>query len=67
MSLVLIGLVPLLRLLGRVGADRVHGLRQAIVVSLMLPWNLWDAVFGTLSMDFSTWIVSGLMIIVGAV
>ena len=33
----------------------------------MLPWNLWDAVFGKLAMDFSTWIVAGLMIIVGAV
>ena len=39
----------------------------AIVVTLMLPWSLWDAVFGTLAMDFSTWIVAGLMIIVGAV
>ena len=40
---------------------------SAIVVTLMLPWTLWDAVFGTLAMDFTTWIVAGLMIIVGAV
>ncbi|MGH3128491.1 MAG: ABC transporter permease, partial [Gaiellaceae bacterium] len=39
----------------------------AIVVTLMLPWNLWERVFGTLAMDFGTWIVAGLMIIVGAV
>ena len=38
-----------------------------MVVLLMLPWSVWDAVFGTLSMDFSTWIVAGLLIIVGTV
>ena len=34
---------------------------------LLLPWRLWEDVFGPLSMDFSTWIVAGLMIVVGAV
>ncbi len=38
-----------------------------MVVVLMLPWSVWESVFGPLSMDFSTWIVSGLMIVVGAV
>ena len=33
----------------------------------MLPWSIWESVFGQLSMDFSTWIVSGLMIVIGAV
>jgi putative ABC transport system permease protein len=66
-SLVLLGLIPLLQVAGvseRLANTLCGG---AIVVSLMLPWNSWDAVFGTLAMDFSTWIVAGLMIIVGAV
>jgi putative ABC transport system permease protein len=66
-SLMLISAVPLLRL-ARV-PDRLAftttGL--AIVVLWMLPWSTWEAVFGQLSMDFSTWIVSGLMVVVGTV
>jgi putative ABC transport system permease protein len=66
-SLALLGLIPLLRAAG--ASDRVAytSCGAAIVVLLMLPWNLWDAVFGKLAMDFSTWIVAGLMIIVGAI
>ena len=66
-SLVLLGLVPLLRVVGvseRIAYTTCAG---ATVVLLMLPWNLWETVFGTLAMDFSTWIVAGLMVIVGAV
>ena len=66
-SLLLLGLIPLLQVAGvpeRVAYTACGG---ALVVTLLLPWNLWDAVFGTLAMDFSTWIVAGLMIIVGAV
>jgi putative ABC transport system permease protein len=66
-SLVLTSSVPLLRLV-RV-PDRVAftAVGVAIVVLWMLPWSAWEAVFGQLSMDFSTWIVSGLMIVVGTV
>jgi putative ABC transport system permease protein len=66
-SLVLLGLIPLLQVVGvsdRVAYTLCGG---AIVVLLMLPWGWWDAVFGKLSMNFSTWIVAGLMIIVGAI
>jgi putative ABC transport system permease protein len=66
-SLVLLGLIPLLQVVGvsdRVAYTLCGG---AIVVLLMLPWEWWDAVFGKLSMNFSTWIVAGLMIIVGAI
>jgi putative ABC transport system permease protein len=66
-SLVLLGLIPLLQVVGvpeRLANTLCGG---AIVVTLMLPWNLWESVFGTLAMDFSTWIVAGLMIVVGAV
>ena len=66
-SLVLMGLVPLLRVLGVPERIAVTACGGAIVVLLMLPWSLWDAVFGKLAMDFSTWIVAGLMIVVGAV
>ena len=66
-SLVLLGLIPLLQVLG-VSARAAYTLcGSAIVVLLMLPWNLWDEVFGKLAMDFSTWIVAGLMIIVGSI
>ena len=66
-SLVLLGLIPLLQVAGMSErlANTVCG--SAIVVSLMLPWTVWDAVFGTLAMDFTVWIVAGLLIIVGAV
>jgi putative ABC transport system permease protein len=66
-SLVLIGAVPILRL-ARV-PDRLAftATGVAVVVLWMLPWSAWEAVFGKLSMDFSTWIVAGLMVVVGVV
>jgi putative ABC transport system permease protein len=66
-SLFIVSLVPLARLVGipdRI-AYTVSGL--TMVVLLLLPWSMWESVFGPLAMDFSTWIVSGLMIVVGAV
>jgi putative ABC transport system permease protein len=66
-SLVLLGLIPLLRAVGVSDRLAYTACGSAIVVLLMLPWNLWDAVFGKLAMDFSTWIVAGLMIIVGSI
>ena len=35
----------------------------ALVVLWMLPWGVWEDVFGQLSMDFTTWVVAGLMIV----
>ena len=66
-SLVVIGLVPLARLAG--APDRLaYTLGGLVIVALwMLPWSVWEWVFGPLSMNFSTWIVAGLMIVVGAV
>ena len=66
-SLVLISPIPLLR---RIGVSErlsftICGL--ALVVFLLLPWSVVDDVFGQKSMDFTTWIASGLMIIVGTV
>jgi putative ABC transport system permease protein len=66
-SVVLISLVPILRLLG--GRERIAFTVPGflMLVLLMLPWGLWEDVFGPLSMDFTTWIGVGLMIVVGAV
>jgi putative ABC transport system permease protein len=66
-SLVLLGLIPLLQVAGLPERVAYTAAGSSIVVTLMLPWNLWEAVFGKLAMDFTTWIVAGLMIVVGAV
>ena len=66
-SLVLIGLVPILRLRGVPERCAYTACGLAIAVAMLLPWSVWESVFGQISMDFSTWIVSGLMIVVGAI
>jgi putative ABC transport system permease protein len=66
-SLALVSLVPILRMLGVPDRLAFTGCGLALVVFLMLPWESWEAVFGPLAMDFSTWITAGLMIVVGAV
>ena len=66
-SLVLIGFVPILRLAGVPERAAYTGSGLAIAVAMLLPWSVWESVFGQISMDFSTWIVSGLMIVIGAV
>jgi putative ABC transport system permease protein len=60
-------LVPLLRLAGVPERLAFTGCGLAVVAFLMLPWRALEVVFGTLAMDFSTWIVAGLLIVVGAV
>ena len=58
-SLVLVGLVPLLRARSACRerlAYTAAGL--ALVVLWLLPWSTWEAVFGELTMDFSIWIVA---------
>jgi len=66
-SLVLVAIVPVLRLLGVPERSAYTTCGLVMVVVLMLPWSYWEDIFGPLSMNFSTWIVSGLMIVVGAV
>ena len=66
-SLVLMSLVPLLRLVGVPERLAFTGCGVAVVVFLLLPWRYQESVFGTLAMDFSTWIVSGLLIVIGTV
>jgi putative ABC transport system permease protein len=66
-SLILMSLVPLLRLVGVPERLAFTACGLAVVVFLLLPWRYLEDVFGTLSMDFSTWIVAGLLIVVGTV
>jgi putative ABC transport system permease protein len=65
-SLVLIGLVPLLRLVRVPERIAYTTCGLAISVAMLLPWEIWESVFGQISMDYSTWIVAGLMTVVGA-
>lgn len=66
-SIGLMSLVPLLRLAGVSERLAFTGCGLAVIVFLLLPWRWSEAVFGNLSMDFSAWIVSGLLIVVGSV
>ena len=66
-SLVVVSLVPFARLVGI--PDRLAYTTAGLlnVVLWMLPWGVWESVFGPLSMNFTTWIVAGLMVVVGTV
>jgi putative ABC transport system permease protein len=66
-SLVLLGLIPVARLAG--ASDRIAftSVGLALVAMWMLPWKVWEDVFGPLHMDFTTWIAAGLMVVIGAV
>ncbi|HEY7148248.1 MAG TPA: FtsX-like permease family protein [Gaiellaceae bacterium] len=65
--LVLIGLVPVLRLVGVSERLAYTSCGLAISVAMLLPWSVWESVFGQISMNFTTWIVAGLMTVIGAV
>ena len=66
-SLMLVSLVPVLQTLGVSERIAFTSCGLAIAGLLLLPWELWEKALGPLSMNFSTWIASGLMIVVGAV
>jgi putative ABC transport system permease protein len=66
-SLVLVSLVPLLRLAGMPDRLAFTGAGLAVLVLWMVPWSWLEDVFGPLAMDFSTWVVAGLLVVVGAV
>ena len=66
-SLILIGLVPILRLIGVSERLAYTSCGLAIAVAMLLPWSVWESVFGQISMDYSTWIISGLMTVIGTV
>jgi putative ABC transport system permease protein len=66
-SLLVVSCVPLSRMVGI--SDRVAftAAGLALIALWMMPWGWYDAIFGTVSMNFTTWIVSGLMVVIGAV
>jgi putative ABC transport system permease protein len=66
-AIALAGLIPILLALGVSERIAYTAVGLAIVVLMLLPWTTWEAVFGELKMNFSTWIAVGLMIVVGAV
>ncbi len=51
----------------RAGAARLHRGRRRRRRDLAAAVGVLEDIFGTLKMDFSTWIASGLMVVVGAV
>ena len=65
-SLILIGLVPVLRLIGVSERLAYTSCGLALAVSMLMPWSVWEAVFGQIAMDFTTWVVAGLMTVIGA-
>jgi putative ABC transport system permease protein len=66
-SLVLMSLVPLLRLAGVPERIAFTSCGLGVLVFLLLPWRVIESVFGDLAMDFTTWIVSGLLIVIATV
>ena len=66
-SIALMSLVPLLRVAGLSERAAFTGCGVVLVVFLLLPWRAVEAVFGAMAMDFGTWIIAGLLIVVGTV
>jgi putative ABC transport system permease protein len=66
-SLLIVSGVPLARMAGLHDRIAFTGAGLALIGLWMMPWGWYDAIFGTLSMDFSTWIASGLMVVIGSV
>jgi len=65
-SLAIVGLVPIARALGA-GERAVHtAAGLALVVWWLLPAGVYNAMVGTLTWDFSVWIVAGLIVVFGA-
>jgi putative ABC transport system permease protein len=66
-SLVIVSLVPLARIARVPERVAFTAAGVALMVLWMVPWSWYDSVFGQLSMNFTTWIVAGLMVVVGSV
>lgn len=65
-SIVIVGLVPVVRAFGA-GERAVHtGAGLALVVWWLLPSRAYEVVVGELAWDFSVWIVAGLLVVLGA-
>jgi putative ABC transport system permease protein len=66
-SIAVISLVPLARAAGLSERAAYSGAGAALVIWWLLPFKTLNAIAGReLSMDFSAWVVSGLMVVAGA-
>jgi putative ABC transport system permease protein len=65
-SIVLISVVPIARALGVPQRLAYTVAGAALVVFWLLPFGVLRGIFGDLRMDFSVWIVGGLLVVVGA-
>lgn len=66
LSILIVSIVPIARILGRFERFAYTVAAAALLVLWLLPLDTFDAVFGEMSMDFSIWIVGGLMVVVAA-
>jgi len=66
-SIVVMSIVPLLQLAGVSERIAFTGCGILLTVFLLLPWRAVEAVVGEMAMDFGTWIVAGLLLVVATV
>jgi putative ABC transport system permease protein len=66
-SIALMSLVPLLQVVGVPQRLAFTGCGLVMIVFLLLPWRVMEALVGEMAMNFGTWIVAGLLIVVGTV
>jgi len=65
-SLLIVSIVPLLRLVGLPDRIAFTAAGLALVVWWLLPLDTFDSTLGEMEMNFSIWVVGGLLIVVGA-
>ncbi len=66
LSIAVLGAVPLARRAGvpdRLAHTAAGGL---LVVAWLLPFSVFDRLFGDMSMDFTVWVVGGLIVVIAA-
>ena len=66
LSILVIAAVPAGRVVLRNERIVYTGAALALLVLWLLPLSTFDAVFGEMAMDFSIWIVGGLMVVIAA-
>jgi putative ABC transport system permease protein len=65
-SIVVLSLVPIVKLMHRSERLAYTAAGTFLLIFWLLPMNIFDSLFGTMSKDFSVWIASGLIIVVAA-
>jgi putative ABC transport system permease protein len=65
-SIAILSLVPVVKVVGRSERLAYTAAGSFLLVFWLLPLNTFDGLFGEMSMDFSIWIASGLIIVVAA-